>query len=159
MPSSSSSLYSYRPGGSFKFKGGESLPTTKKKKKSKSKSSTSKDIRTKDDYRSSSIDKDSEILRRHEEAHETEESHPSSQKIMTEAEKKFEEIKRKRVCIEKTSEFHLAQITNSHFFFLLQMADRVAKEAGLSHKDRVDQFNKSLAERTEHNDMLTVAGH
>lgn len=39
------------------------------------------------------------------------------------------------------------------------MADRVAKEAGLSHKDRVDKFNKSLAERTEHNDMLTIAGH
>ncbi|MCO5565918.1 hypothetical protein L7F22_019593 [Adiantum nelumboides] len=136
MPSSSSSIYSYRPGGSLKFKGGESLPMKKKKKsKSKSKSSTSKDIRTKDDYRSSSKDKDIGTLSKHGEDDDVEEEQLKSGKIMTEAEKKFEEIKRKR------------------------MADRVAKEAGLSHKDRVDQFNKSLAERTEHNDMLTVAGH
>jgi protein FAM32A len=112
MPSSSSSIYSYRPGGSLKFKGGESLPM-KKKKKSKSKSSTSKDIRAKDDYRSSSKDKDVGSLSKHEEEEgddDVEEEQHKSGKIMTEAEKKFEEIKRKRVSIGS-----IQDIISNHF--------------------------------------------
>lgn len=53
---------------------------------------------------------------------------------MTEAEKKFEMMRRKR------------------------LADRVAKQARLSHKDRVDAFNRDLESRTEHFAMGRVGG-
>ena len=53
---------------------------------------------------------------------------------MTEAERKFDLVRRKR------------------------LADRVAKQAKLSHKDRVDAFNRDLESRTEHFEMKRVGG-
>ena len=144
MPSSSSSIYNYKPGGALKFKGGESLPSSssKKKKKSKAKSSTSQNVRHGEDYVSSSRDQNEKGKERKDEKDTVEDDIRDEDRRdlkmtrnMTESERKFEEIRRKR------------------------MTDRVEKQANLSHKDRVDQFNKSLADRTEHNDMLTVAGH
>lgn len=53
---------------------------------------------------------------------------------MTEAERKFELMRRQR------------------------LAERVAKQAKLSHKDRVDAFNQDLESRTEHFEMGRVGG-
>ena len=53
---------------------------------------------------------------------------------MTEAERKFDEIRKRR------------------------LAERVAKQAKLSHKDRVDAFNRDLESRTEHFEMGRVGG-
>lgn len=99
MPSSSSSsIYSYRPGGSLKFKGGESLPTKKKKKSnSKSKSSINKEIRSKEDLKSSSKGETEEKVQSIDDDEGVSEEQNKSEKNMTEAEKKFQEIKRKRV--------------------------------------------------------------
>lgn len=53
---------------------------------------------------------------------------------MTEAERKFDTIRKNR------------------------MAERVLKQAKLSHKDRVDAFNRDLESRTEHFAMGRVGG-
>jgi protein FAM32A len=58
----------------------------------------------------------------------------SSGPTMTEAERRFERIRKQR------------------------LAERVAKQARLSHKDRVDAFNRDLESRTEHFEMKRVGG-
>lgn len=72
------------------------------------------------------------------------EANESGRKL-TASEKKFEEVRRKRVCSPGRGDVLVCADVSAS----AQMAERVAKEAKMSHKDRVDQFNKSLAERTE----------
>jgi protein FAM32A len=55
-------------------------------------------------------------------------------RVMTEAELKFEKMRKKR------------------------LEERVLKQAKLSHKDRVDAFNRDLENRTEHFAMGRVGG-
>lgn len=56
----------------------------------------------------------------------------ASGRKMTEAERKFEEVRRKR------------------------MHQRIAKEARTSHKEKVDAFNKYLGSLSEHHDIPKV---
>ncbi|KDN45956.1 DUF1754-domain-containing protein [Tilletiaria anomala UBC 951] len=128
-------LYAVPSGGSLKFKGSPS------KKKKKSKSSTSKSARE-GPWKTSSatLKSKGKQAANDEDANEVdlepvdEQDHGSSSSwpTMTEAERRFEEIQRKR------------------------MADKVSKEARKSHKERVDQFNGHLASLTEHFDLPKV---
>ncbi|KAI8372886.1 uncharacterized protein BYT42DRAFT_594784 [Radiomyces spectabilis] len=107
------SAYDHVSGGSLKFKGGGSPSIKKKKKKSKS---------------------DKEKLARAIEGSRSESGSPQPVKVIekTEAERKFEEIQRKR-----------------------QM-ERVAKAAMKSHKEKVIDFNNKLEQLSEHYDIPKV---
>ncbi|CEP19148.1 hypothetical protein [Parasitella parasitica] len=106
-----SSAYDHVKKGSLKFKGGDSTPIKKKKKKS-----------------SKSKEKMERALR--EEQSKLKQVYQDVEK--TEAERKFEEIKRQR-----------------------QM-ERVSKAANKSHKDRVQEFNQKLEQLSEHHDIPKV---
>ncbi|CEH15514.1 Conserved alpha-helical protein [Ceraceosorus bombacis] len=59
-------------------------------------------------------------------------SKPKNGRTMTEAERKFQEVRLKR------------------------MRERVAKEAKKSHKEKVDDFNKYLEAQTDHFDLPRI---
>ncbi|KAG2195183.1 uncharacterized protein EV154DRAFT_496161 [Mucor mucedo] len=102
------SAYDHVKKGSLKFKGGETASIKKKKKKSKStKEKLERALGSPQDERYQDVEK-------------------------TEAERKFEEIKRQR-----------------------QM-ERVSKAAAKSHKDRVSEFNNKLEMLSEHHDIPKV---
>ncbi|TCD62982.1 hypothetical protein EIP91_006164 [Steccherinum ochraceum] len=128
--------YDYRPGGSLKLKGGVmDGGIVKKKKKSKSKSKD-KDV---PDTTSERV-KELEALMREEKStsaspsgsrHESPSASVSTDK-KTAAEKRFEEVQKKR------------------------LAQRVAKLATSTHKDRVADFNNKLEALSEHHDIPKV---
>nr|CAG8489237.1 3770_t:CDS:2 [Entrophospora candida] len=103
--------YDHAPGGTLKLKGGNSTSKIKKKKKKSQK------------------DKD-KLVTLAKEILEEEKTKPVRVIEKTEAEKKFEEIQRKR------------------------FEERVQKAARKSHKDR--EFNRKLDEMTEHYDIPKV---
>lgn len=139
---SSSNAYKFKPGGSLKFKGEESTKKKKSSSKGKSKSSLTKETHDATLASSSSRSEkrllgseeldpaDGEVRRLalqdedlRDQAAEAKSSHSSERKkerAMTEAERKFQEVRLKR------------------------MRERVAKEARKSHKEKVDDFNKYL---------------
>ncbi|PWZ01200.1 DUF1754-domain-containing protein [Testicularia cyperi] len=146
--SSTSSAYAYRPGGSLKFKGGEDIKHKKKKKKSKSSlpsdlkhagpsssssSSFSKHKDTSDSIDDVNTDKINEAeLDALERQVESKIASASSTRNMTDAERKFDEVRRKR------------------------MHEKIRKEAKTTHKDKVDAFNRYLESLTEHHDIPKV---
>ncbi|UZJ54548.1 hypothetical protein CBS101457_003868 [Exobasidium rhododendri] len=130
--SSSSSAYAFKPGGSLKFKGGDSLSSSKKKKK-KSRSSTSIDTLKKSEASGGNAERNIQNGD-DDEGDDGERNKNQNGHTMTEAEQNFEDSRRKR------------------------MAERVKKQAKLSHKDRVDAFNRDLESRTEHFAMGRVGG-
>ncbi|KAG6910536.1 hypothetical protein DXG01_009955 [Tephrocybe rancida] len=128
------SAYDIRPGGSLKLKGGvaEGGIVKKKKKKSKTKSSSEQD---------EDREKMKKLLFREDEPSQSPSgsggnspapSGGSSKK--TEAEKRFEEVQKRR------------------------LAERVAKLASKTHKDRVSEFNNHLESLSEHHDIPKVDG-
>ncbi|EPQ26417.1 uncharacterized protein PFL1_06065 [Pseudozyma flocculosa PF-1] len=133
--SSSSAAYSHRPGGSLKFKGSSANGAKDKKKKKKSKSSTSADAKkasgSGDPSRKLSDEDrlEADLLAQIE---DKEAELAASGRKQTESEKKFEEMRRKR------------------------MHQRIQKEAKLSHKEKVDAFNQYLASLSEHHDIPKV---
>jgi len=70
----------------------------------------------------------------------------------TEAEKRFEEVQRKRV--SPLSRF-CARISLS-LTGLWQLLEKVAKQAHMTHKDRVHEFNAKLESLSEHHDIPKV---
>ncbi|PWN30616.1 DUF1754-domain-containing protein [Jaminaea rosea] len=129
---------SFKPGGSLKFKGGDDASSSKKHKKDKkhkSKSSSHPSSSSSLKHKDSAADT-AEELRRLAEQEEDEErqraSGSSGGRKMTDAERRFAEVQRKR------------------------MAERVRKEAGKSHKERVGDFNKYLEKLSEHHDIPKV---
>ncbi|KAF9459831.1 hypothetical protein BDZ94DRAFT_1224188 [Collybia nuda] len=126
------SEYELRPGGSLKLKGGvaEGGIVKKKKKKSKAKQNTEKDYER---------ERVKELLFQEEESHKTPSSSgrnspatSGSSSRKTEAEKRFEEVQKRR------------------------LAERVAKLANKTHKDRVNEFNAHLESLSEHHDIPKV---
>ncbi|KAF7339317.1 hypothetical protein MSAN_02145300 [Mycena sanguinolenta] len=125
--------YDLRPGGSLKFKGvAEGGIVKKKKKKSKHKEETEQDR-----------ERVRELLLREEvAASASKSSTPGSgsnspapsgtSDRKTDAEKRFEEVQRRR------------------------LAERVAKLANKTHKDRVSEFNAHLESLSEHHDIPKV---
>ncbi|KAJ7925963.1 DUF1754-domain-containing protein [Mycena leptocephala] len=122
--------YDLRPGGSLKLKGvAEGGIVKKKKKKSKQKESELERERVKE-------------LRLREEAAASKSSLPGSgsnspapsgsSDRKTDAERRFEEVQRRR------------------------LAERVAKLANKTHKDRVSEFNAHLESLSEHHDIPKV---
>ncbi|KIJ94120.1 hypothetical protein K443DRAFT_684021 [Laccaria amethystina LaAM-08-1] len=125
--------YDLRPGGSLKLKGGvaEGGIVKKKKKKSKLKNEPSELERERERVK--------ELLFQEEESTKTPSGSGrnspaivSSSSKKTEAEKRFEEAQRRR------------------------LAHRVAKLAGKTHKDRVNEFNAHLESLSEHHDIPKV---
>ncbi|KWU47498.1 DUF1754-domain-containing protein [Rhodotorula sp. JG-1b] len=123
MPSSD---YQHRPGGSLKLKGGGA--ETKKKKK-KSKSSTSQKLREEETAAAAAASgsgSDREV------ASAASASGSTANPYKTEAERRFEEVQRKR------------------------LLDKAAKQALKSHKERVAEFNEKLENMSEHYDIPKV---
>ncbi|KAI0706117.1 hypothetical protein BC835DRAFT_1260603 [Cytidiella melzeri] len=130
--------YDFRPGGSLKLKGGvvdggivkNVLTSECRKKKSKSKS--------KDSGTASESTHLKELEKLMEDERKSSSPGPSSSKPAvssdrkTAAEKRFEEVQKKR------------------------LADRVARMATKSHKDRVSEFNNKLEALSEHHDIPKV---
>ncbi|KAI0652029.1 DUF1754-domain-containing protein [Trametes meyenii] len=130
-----SSDYNFRPGGSLKLKGGVTDGgIVKKKKKSKGK----------DKEKATSPGEDRvKALERAIQEDETKAASPSgsgrsspaiasASDRKTAAEKRFEEVQRKR------------------------LAEKVARLANKSHKDRVNEFNSKLEALSEHHDIPKV---
>ncbi|KAI9636899.1 DUF1754-domain-containing protein [Dioszegia hungarica] len=137
--------YAVIPGGSLKFKGGD---LKKKKKKSSSHTTSEKKPESASIAESSKArekkrdDEETDTERRKrakvdsdDEGDKEEAMKPKSSggRQMTDAERKFEEIQRKR------------------------RHERVAKTANMSHKDRVTEFNSKLDKLTEHNDIPKIS--
>ncbi|GBE77730.1 hypothetical protein BKA93DRAFT_757808 [Sparassis latifolia] len=127
--------YNIHPGGSLKLKGGVADGgIVKKKKSSKSKSKEKEKIAERERL------KEVELLLREEEAKAESPSGSSrnspalgsSSDKKTAAEKRFEEVQKKR------------------------LAAKVAKLANKTHKDRVNEFNNKLEALSEHHDIPKV---
>ncbi|KAG6868887.1 hypothetical protein C0993_008635 [Termitomyces sp. T159_Od127] len=123
------SAYDIRPGGSLKLKGGvaEGGIVKKKKKKSKPKADFEKD---------EDREKVKKLLFSEDKSSESPSGSGSnspapggSSSRKTEAEKRFEEVQKRR------------------------LAERVAKLASKTHKERVSDFNKHLESLSEHHDI------
>jgi len=74
----------------------------------------------------------------------------SSSSRKTEAEKRFEEAQKRRVC------FIISSYSLNIYIYPLQLAQRVAKLANKTHKDRVNEFNAHLETLSEHHDIPKV---
>ncbi|CAH7681671.1 hypothetical protein BY996DRAFT_6909136 [Phakopsora pachyrhizi] len=119
--------------GGLKLKGGDSSKKKKKKKSSSSGSAT-------DRYKSSDLSVE-QLIKLGGKANETDLSTPSSSTSQlnsvtriekTEAQKRFEEVQKKR------------------------MAEKAKKQALQTHKDRVTAFNQRLEAQSEHFDIPKV---
>ncbi|SNX86265.1 uncharacterized protein MEPE_04974 [Melanopsichium pennsylvanicum] len=135
--SSGSSAYAFKPGGSLKLKGDDGKKDKKKKKKLKSSISTDSKYASASTSLASEQRASKDVLGNSREGEiwssaEISSGVTASGRKMTDAERKFEEVKRKR------------------------MQQRIAKEARTSHKDKVDAFNKYLASLSEHHDIPKV---
>ncbi|TKY89114.1 hypothetical protein EX895_001645 [Sporisorium graminicola] len=136
--SSSSSAYAFKPSGSLKLKGDDGKKDKKKKKKVKSSLSHDAKLASTSAPSSRSSSKQKAAYDDEHPGDQTEDkdqgtsSVTSSGRVMTEAERKFEEVRRKR------------------------MQQRIAKEARTSHKEKVEAFNKYLGSLSEHHDIPKV---
>ena len=75
----------------------------------------------------------------------------SNSEKKTAAERRFEEVQRKRV---RHDLFHA--VGWDSYSSALQLAEKVAKLASKSHKDRVSEFNAKLEALSEHHDIPKV---
>ncbi|ETW87025.1 hypothetical protein HETIRDRAFT_99428 [Heterobasidion irregulare TC 32-1] len=117
--------YDFRPGGSLKIRGGVAEGgITKKKKKSKSKGDK--------DKKKDAVKEDSPVLTSSADGSRNSPLPGSSSDRKTEAERRFQEVQRKR------------------------LEERVKKLATKTHKDRVHEFNSKLEALSEHHDIPKV---
>jgi len=70
----------------------------------------------------------------------------------TQAEKRFEEVQRKRV----SPFLKFPPRAPLFLIFLRQLLEKVAKQAHMTHKDRVHEFNAQLEALSEHHDIPKV---
>ncbi|KAF8526449.1 hypothetical protein JB92DRAFT_2700352 [Gautieria morchelliformis] len=119
--------YDFRPGGSLKLKGVADGGVTKKKKKS----SKSKD-KEKADKARARLQETADNADIVDTPKGSGRNSPAINGGKTEAEKRFEEMQRER------------------------LAQRVAKMANKTHKDRVNEFNNKLEALSEHHDIPKV---
>ncbi|KAJ7225340.1 hypothetical protein GGX14DRAFT_511246 [Mycena pura] len=121
--------YDFRPGGSLKLKGvAEGGIIKKKKKKAKTKQDSELERERVKDLRDEAAVSKSSLPSSG--SNSTASSASSDRK--TDAERRFEEVQRRR------------------------LADRVAKLASKTHKDRVSEFNAHLESLSEHHDIPKV---
>ncbi|KIK70713.1 hypothetical protein GYMLUDRAFT_65926 [Collybiopsis luxurians FD-317 M1] len=125
-----SDAYDVRPAGSLKLKGGvtEGGIVKKKKKKSKSSSSTSEKARERERVKELLLQDDVDTSSPGGSGRNS----PAAGSSKTEAERRFEEVQKQR------------------------LAQRVAKLAHKTHKDRVNEFNSHLETLSEHHDIPKV---
>ncbi|CAD6926797.1 unnamed protein product [Tilletia controversa] len=124
--------YGFKPGGSLKFKDRDA----EKKKKKKSKSSTSNGVKVSASSTSSAaVPLASSGTSKASGSTAEEQGAPSGESLSierTDAERRFDEIQRKR------------------------LSEKVKTEAKKSHKDKVDKFNTYLESLSEHYDIPKV---
>ncbi|KDQ20328.1 hypothetical protein BOTBODRAFT_62631 [Botryobasidium botryosum FD-172 SS1] len=120
--------YDFRPGGSLKLKGGKDGSSKKKKSKSKSEKKRIEE-QLKEKERVSEVRKDRDSGRDSPAASSSKAGHDDNK---TDAERRFEEVQRQR------------------------RAERVARLAAQTHKDRVHEFNSKLEALSEHHDIPKV---
>ncbi|KAF5323368.1 hypothetical protein D9611_005667 [Ephemerocybe angulata] len=129
------SAYDFRPGGSLKLKGGVAEGGVVKKKKKKSKSKESSIEKHLDPEQVKELLKSDELVQTSSGSGRNSPgvvNSSSSSSRKTEAEKRFEEVQKKR------------------------LEERVRKLAKKTHKDRVADFNKHLETLSEHHDIPKV---
>ncbi|KAK4055521.1 hypothetical protein OIV83_000067 [Microbotryomycetes sp. JL201] len=123
----------HKTGGALKLKGGPVGPANKKKKKTKS--STSEKARHGDDALALTK-RDGDEAPGHASGHDSDSATAGSGQYTkiekTEAQRRFEEVQKKR------------------------MLEKAAKAATKSHKDRVAEFNAKLERLSEHHDMPRI---
>ncbi|KAJ5450644.1 uncharacterized protein N7458_007093 [Penicillium daleae] len=125
--------YSTGGGGKLKLKGSkvsDGRVDKKKKKKAKKEKDAAQSEQAEQVQRPESGEADAEAEAEREASREREEEGGSSAK--TEAEKKYEEVRRKR------------------------LHERLQKEGIKSHKERVEELNKYLSRLSEHHDMPKI---
>jgi len=172
---STMSDYSHRPGGSLKLKGRVADGGVKKKYETfvhliisirpntnqllrKKKSSKSQDKQKNTEDETKDPVKEPERIRSDSPAGSSGRNSPAASSSRpdrkTQAEKRFEEVQRKRV-----SPFLKFRAGASLFLiFLRQLLEKVAKQAHMTHKDRVHEFNAQLEALSEHHDIPKVCG-
>ncbi|TFK36960.1 hypothetical protein BDQ12DRAFT_686160 [Crucibulum laeve] len=125
--------YDLRPGGSLKLKGGvaEGGIVKKKKKKSKSRPETSEHDHERERVKELLFQEEEGVNSSSGSGRNSPATQGSSSR-KTEAEKRFEEAQKRR------------------------LAERVAKLAHKTHKDRVNEFNNHLESLSEHHDIPKV---
>jgi protein FAM32A len=76
----------------------------------------------------------------------------------TEAQRRHEEIKRKRVSYTtKHTHFATSSNRNANIYGFVQLDDRLKREGGAkTHKQRVEELNKYLSTLSEHHDMPRI---
>ncbi|KAF8632935.1 hypothetical protein AX15_001544 [Amanita polypyramis BW_CC] len=129
-----SDAYSVRPGGALKLKSGVSDGGVVKKKKKKSKSKQETELEAERDRAKEAALKEEISTLSPEGSNRSSPSAVSNNNSSkkTEAEKRFEESQKQR------------------------LAQRVAKLARKTHKDRVNEFNTKLESLSEHHDIPKV---
>ncbi|KAI0639588.1 DUF1754-domain-containing protein [Trametes polyzona] len=132
-----SSDYDFRPGGSLKLKGGVTDGgIVKKKKKSKSKEKEKEKAASPGEDRVKALERaikeDEAKVVSPSGSGRNSPAVASSSDRKTAAEKRFEEVQRKR------------------------LAEKVARLANKTHKDRVNEFNSKLEALSEHHDIPKV---
>ncbi|KAF8922048.1 hypothetical protein CPB85DRAFT_1265670 [Mucidula mucida] len=126
--------YNIRPGGSLKLKGTVVDGGIAKKKKKKSKSSKTDSDRARERERIKELveQDEAQLVPSGSNAGSGRNSPATTSSRKTDAERRFEEIQRER------------------------LAQRVAKLANKTHKDRVNEFNTHLELLSEHHDIPKV---
>ncbi|KAL0951535.1 hypothetical protein HGRIS_008219 [Hohenbuehelia grisea] len=125
--------YDFRPGGSLKLKGGVAEGgVVKKKKKSKSKPKHDSEVDRERERVKELLFKEDKDPQSPSGSGRNSPATGGSSDRKTEAEKRFEEVQKRR------------------------LAERVAKLAHKTHKDRVNEFNSHLETLSEHHDIPKV---
>ncbi|PPQ67171.1 hypothetical protein CVT25_005772 [Psilocybe cyanescens] len=125
--------YDFRPGGSLKLKGGVAEGGIVKKKKKKSKAKSESTVKNKDP--GSTQDLISQATDSNDTLSGSGRNSPAltgSSSRKTEAERRFEEVQKRR------------------------LEQRISKLAHKTHKDRVNEFNAHLESLSEHHDIPKV---
>ncbi|TFK56660.1 DUF1754-domain-containing protein [Heliocybe sulcata] len=123
--------YDFRPGGSLKLKGGVAEGGVVKKKKKSSKSKADKE-RQLERLREARLKKEAVTSSSPAGSSRNSPAVGGSNDRKTEAERRFEETQKRR------------------------MAEKVARLANKTHKDRVSEFNNKLEALSEHHDIPKV---
>lgn len=171
--------YSAAIGGGLKLKGGKPSGVTKKKKKPKP-SKEGEDSKASALQKALADEERTAEEEREAQAGNEEEGHEEaggSGGGKTEAERKYEEMRRKRVCLYLFSPIASPQspilplpantLLPSHSFhrhkkqqlingMIAKLDERLRKEGVKTHKQRVEELNKYLSNLSEHHDMYVL---
>jgi protein FAM32A len=162
--------------GKLKLKGVKDSKVSKKKK-----TRSARDEKPSDEVQDNSVmlkkleDEDREIAREEtgkqgktlEEGNDGEQGEEPEMRVKTEAERRYEEQRRKRVCVSNFLPCQIQRAANVHYrkvvimldandLSILQLDDRLKREGVKTHKQRVEELNRYLSGLSEHHDMPRI---